>query len=109
MGDWLDEANLLHAFNDRRMEHVGHPRPHIGVGVETKVGVMRIQQVIGRIVSAGGRLILLADSDALRGLSPFRALHIHDFTHVSILLGRGPRHENPRALTQAYARRKRGA
>jgi hypothetical protein len=28
----LDEANLLRALDDRRMEHVGHPRAHIGIG-----------------------------------------------------------------------------
>jgi hypothetical protein len=41
-GDWLDEANLLHALDGRRMEHVAHPRAYIGVGLETKVGMMRI-------------------------------------------------------------------
>jgi hypothetical protein len=92
---WLDEANLLHALNDRRMEHIAHPRSHIGVRSERKVRVVRIQEIVGRIIGGGDRLVLLADPDALRGLHPFRAFHIHDFTHRCLLPGRGTLPEKP--------------
>jgi hypothetical protein len=94
----LYEANLLHGLTDRRMEHVGHPCPYIGLGLETIVRVMRIQEVIGRLFRAGGWLILLADPDALRGLHPLRAFHIYDLTHRCILPGEVSFVRNPRVL-----------
>jgi hypothetical protein len=88
------------------MEHVGHPCSYIGLGLETIVGVMRIQEVIGRLFRVGGWLILLADPDALRGLHPLRALHIYDLTHRCILPGEVSFVRSPRVLIGVYARRK---
>jgi hypothetical protein len=88
------------------MEHVGHPCPYIGLGLEAEVGVMRIQKVISRILRLGGCLILLANPDTLRGFHPLRALHIDDFTHHCILPGEMSFVNSIRAFIGVYIRRK---
>jgi hypothetical protein len=74
--------------------------------VETVVGVMRIQEVISRVLRLGSWLVLLADPDTLRGLHPLRALHIYDLTHRSLLPGETSFVRSPRTFIGVYARRK---
>jgi hypothetical protein len=69
------------------MEHVSHPCPYIGLSLETVVRVMRIQEVISRVLRLGDWLILLTYPDTLRGFHPLRALHIDDLAHRCILPG----------------------
>jgi hypothetical protein len=87
------------------MEHIGHPCSYIGLGLETIVRVVCIQEVIGRILRLGGGLVLLADPDTLWGLHPLRALHIYDLTHRSILPGETSFVRSPRSFIGVYARR----
>jgi hypothetical protein len=88
------------------MKHVGHPRLHIGLGLEIVVGVMRIQEVIGWVLRFGGWLILFADPDALWGFHPLRALYIDDLTHHCILPGEMSFVTGSRVFTGDYPRSK---
>jgi hypothetical protein len=88
------------------MEHISHPCSYIGLGLETIVRVVCIQEVIGRILRLGGGLVLLANPDTLRGLHPLRALHVYDLTHRSLLPGETSFVRSPRTFIGVYARRK---
>jgi len=67
--------------------------------------VMRIHEVISRILRLGDWLILLADPDTLRGFHPLRAFHIDDLTHRCILPGEMPFVSSPRAFIGVKTRR----